>query len=253
MFFKFKNLNYKQLSVISKSALTLAAVLYIGQQTFASEDDIDALLNQAQKNGDLRLNKANKEARIQFDAANATYSEYSKQIIDQSINNMSNTYGYSGLTDSNNSKRISTLKNLEFTQKMVDSTSCSGTYSQLAPVIKNYQDSGLQEMRNSVLNTDVADLIRQAKAQVGNKAKAIELSKMQATEHDNVAADAAQSSSETWGGPGEDLVAKLNGVRLPLNIQCNNSLPYMGICASVVNQWGSVASKFTAEILRKCW
>lgn len=49
MFFKFKNLNYKKLSVISKSALILTTVLYIGQQTFASEDDVDALLNQAQK------------------------------------------------------------------------------------------------------------------------------------------------------------------------------------------------------------
>lgn len=55
-------------------------------------------------------------------------------------------------------------------------------------------------MRNSVLNTDVADLIRQAKTKVGNKEKTIKLSRMQATEHDKVAADAAQLSSETWGG-----------------------------------------------------
>lgn len=55
---------------------------------------------------------------------------------------MSNIYGYSGLTGSNNSKGINTLRSLEFTQKMVDSTSCRGTYNQLAPVIKSYQDSG---------------------------------------------------------------------------------------------------------------
>lgn len=35
------------------------------------------------------------------------------------------------------------------------------------------------------------------------------------------------------GEVGEDLVVQLNGGRLPLNIQCNNSLSYMGICVSV--------------------
>lgn len=90
MLFKFKNLKYKRLRVISKSALALMMVFHIDQQTSASEGDIDALLNQAQKNGNLRLNEANKEARIQFDAADSSYRESSaknQQIYNSLVSN----------------------------------------------------------------------------------------------------------------------------------------------------------------------
>ncbi|WP_168377641.1 MULTISPECIES: hypothetical protein [Acinetobacter] len=247
MFFKFRDLKYKGLRVISRSTLALMMIIHLGQQTFAStsDDDVDALLNQAQKVGDVRLTKANKEARTQFDKASSNYSEYSKQLMDKTISNMSNNSGYSG--------KASRLNNIGFTQQMVNNTSCSGDYSQLASIIKNYQDRDLQGLRTDILNKNVENLIREVKAQISDKKQAIELLKKQAIEHDKVASDAARASSQTWGGPGEDLVAQLNGGRLPLNIQCINSLPYKGICTSIVNQWASVVSKFTAEMLNKCW
>lgn len=266
------------------------------QKKKISDDDIDALMDKAQKEGDQRINQANYNARTAINKSNQVYQDaYSSlgsltnsiQQSSQAINSRSlvrsnaklgNGYNsYSGnskteavqklftamvnksSTGNYNQSPSGSSSNSNYTapklsQNIISKVSCSGDYGILNSVLKSYQDPMLVQARNAILSENIEKMLNGAKA-MGSKAQALQALEHDRGEYDRAAGEAAQSSSQTWGGGGEDLASLLNQERLPLTLACSTtqSLPYQSICEAVGFKWASLATQFSTEIVKKCW
>jgi hypothetical protein len=224
-----------------------SAPLYADPNSAMSDMDIDDLLNRAQGEGNRNISKVNKEVRSRLNSAKDIYHEHAQKSAEKLMQNQA----FSG---AGNRGTGSGLKSLALNSALVQETSCNGTYSKLGSIMKAYTDPELKDLRNSILSTKVQDVISKVKTSTANKEQAIKQALLDAENYDKTAKDAAGTASQSWGGPDEDPAVLLNSGRLPVNHSCAvNSMPYKAICASVANQWGGLASRFTAELLKKCW
>lgn len=274
---------------------------YVYSKSSVHDDDIDALMDKAKKEGDVRIRQANIAALKKIEKSNNDY--YSVNVADEinrfvnSTNNkMSQNHSYSNKSiygyGSNNASNMSyskteAMQNLltrfstkfdqektmssvggvgtlnqssnykvkTLNEQVVSEIRCSGSYRILDRLLKSYTDPMLVDVRNQILSENFVDMLGRVKAAVSNKEQALQILQKQIDEADNIAATAAKSSSQTWGGPGDDLAKRLNSEQLPLTLNCSTteSMPYKSICAAVINQWSSLASQLSKEVVKKCW
>lgn len=263
-----------------------------------SDDEIDALMDKAQKEGDKRINQANYEARTAINKSNQVYQDaysslgdltHSMQQTSQAINSRSSVrsnakFGNSYSSYAGNSKTEAVRKLLtamvnknssgsdysqasigggfsnsnsnynipKLGQDIISKVSCSGDTSILGSILKPYQDPMLIGYRDAYLNSSAAAILAEAKKN-GSKEAALQHFQQERIDADQQAAGAADSSTQTWGGPGEDLASLLNSDRLPLGISCGPSIPYQQICVSVAHRWSSLVAQLSMEIVKKCW
>lgn len=265
------------------------------------DEDINALLDKAQKDGDIKLNQINNLTVARLNEAQNNYGDSLSSLNNlansmQSYANKINTYGlssnklelsnkssgktstldavkniltaYVNKQNSNNSvlesdrlgaKSISSVSTTNYkspvlSKDIISNISCSDNYHVLDSELKPYEDQMLSSTRSSILNETFSSMIAKAKAAM-SKSDALQTLEHDKNEYAQAASEAANMSSETWGGASPDLASQLDSESLPLTLNCSttNSLPYQSICAAVANKWGSLATQLSIEVVKKCW
>lgn len=226
--------------------------------------EMNALLNAEQEKGNKHINEVNKRVKTNIDSgyetfntamqarANSSYSRSSQATSSPSINNIS--------LNSTSFTQGKYQHDIQIPPDVINNIDCKGSYDVLAPLIPAYTSRDLADLRATILTTTIASTLQEAKLYTnkhhsGNREQLLKAIKAQANEHDDSALSAAKTASQTWGGPGEDIVQRVYKRTLPLNHQCSETININAgaVCAVIANRMGSVTQRFSAEVIKKCW
>jgi hypothetical protein len=138
---------------------------------------------------------------------------------------------------------------------IVNDISCSGDFKSLESLMPAYTDTNLSKIRTMILETQVSTLIRDSKKQSSSTSVILSSLDQQANQHDRAATQAASMANNTDGRGSKISIAELVNQTLPLDINCNpQSTIHLGaICTALINRWGSLSARYSAEVVKKCW
>lgn len=134
------------------------------------------------------------------------------------------------------------------------STSCPANFSHLAAQMPRFRDAKLSDIRQSILDTDMADIVAKSKQQGQSKSQTINMALRQAQEFDSSARQNAKAASgvSSYLTPQAILAAADSG-SLSLSLSCESSMVEAAECAVIQQVWGAMANREIAKQLEVCW
>ncbi|MGJ0516151.1 MAG: hypothetical protein ACR65O_10455 [Methylomicrobium sp.] len=133
---------------------------------------------------------------------------------------------------------------------------CPLDFKHLSPNMPPFEDPMLSNIRQSIFDTSMAQIVSGAKQQGMSKDQTISMAMRQADEFENTARQNANAAAEvsTYLTP-RAIVTGVNRGSLSLSLPCSGS-PSMveaAECAVIQQVWGAMANREIAKQLAPCW
>lgn len=135
-------------------------------------------------------------------------------------------------------------------------SACPASFNHLSTNMPPFSDPMLSNIRKSILDTSMPQIVSGAKQQGMPKGQVISMAMRQADEFENTARQNASAAVgvSTYLSPRE-IVTGVNRGRLPLSLPCSDS-PSMvesAECAVIQQVWGAMANREIAKQIEVCW
>jgi hypothetical protein len=135
-------------------------------------------------------------------------------------------------------------------------SACPSNFNHLSANMPPFSDPMLSNIRQSILDTSMLQIVVSAKQQGMSKDQVISMAMRQADEFENAAKQNAQAGSDasTYLTP-KAIVVGVNNRRLPLSLECGgaSSMVEAAECAVIQQVWGAMANREIARQVPACW
>jgi len=135
-------------------------------------------------------------------------------------------------------------------------SSCPKSFNHLSVSMPRFNDPQLSNIRQSILDTSMSQIVSGAKQQGMSKNQTISMAMRQAEEFENTALQNAKAASgvSTYLTP-RAIVTGVNSGRLSLSLPCSGSASMVEAaeCAVIQQVWGAMANREIAKMIGVCW